>query len=232
MKRALTTALMMPLLFASVPLNAQDTGSLIRKAPAQIPSGGALDQADRARLAMYRYAECVVGRGQKRVEAYLSTFPGSKEAHTFANRLSDDDCLSSGEMRFNEPLFRGCVYDLLYKSQFKKNGPLNFDNVAAIDYTGGIVDNIGGTNATVALRKVADCTVRKAPLASRELILSMVASKAETDAFAQIVPHMSPCVTKDVTLKFSTSVFRGVVGEVLYRLSVAETPTTIPVKDK
>jgi len=231
MKLLFISAFVLPLLFVSMPLNGQDTGSLIRKAPAQIPHGGKLDQADRARLAMYRYAECVFGRGPKRVEAYLDTFPGSKEAHTAANRLSDDDCLSSGEMTFNEPLFRGSVYDVLYKSRFKKIGPLNFDNVAAIDYALSTVNDIGGPNAVVALRKVADCTVRKAPAASRELVLSMVATKGETDAFGQLVPHMSSCVTKDATLKFSKSVFRGVVGEVLYRLS-ASSPTENPVKDK
>ncbi len=232
MRRSFTNAFLILLSLSPVAANAQDTGSLIRKAPAQIPSGGALDPADRGRLAMYRYAECVFGRGKKSVEAYLNTFPGSKEAHLIANRLADDDCLSSGEMRFNEPLFRGSVYDLLYKDRFKKTGPSDFVEVAPIDYTIGKAAEDGGADTKIALRKVADCTVRKSPTVARQLVLSMIATRAETDAFNQMIPHMSACVTKDVTLKFSKSVFRGAVGEVLYRLSVAAEPTPSSVKDR
>jgi hypothetical protein len=232
MMRWFTKALLILLSLSPVSANAQDTGSLIRKAPAQIPSGGALDPADRGRLAMYRYAECVFGRSRKSVEAYINTFPGSKEAHSVANRLADDDCLSSGEMSFNEQLFRGSVYDLLYKSRFKKGGPSDFAEVAPIDYTAGNADEDSGVDTKIALREVADCTVRKSPPTARQLVLSMVATRAETDAFNQMVPHMSACVTKDVTLKFSKSVFRGVVGEVLYRLSVAAVPSASLAKDR
>jgi hypothetical protein len=219
--------------FSLLPIGAyaQDTGSLIRKAPAQIPSG-TLDNADRARLAMYRYAECVVGRWPKRIDSYLLTFPGSKDAHSAANRLSSDECLSSGEMKFNEPLFRASVYDFMYKSRYKKNGPLNFTAVAPIDYSRGRMDEFGGADTQIALRNIAECTVRKSPEDARQLAISMVVSRAESKAFDGLIPHMSSCVTKDVTLKFSKSIFRGVLGEVLYRLSIAATVTQTPVKDK
>lgn len=219
------------LVVASV-AHAQRTGTHVGPSPAQIPQGARASEADRARIAMYRYAECAVDASRARVELYLTTFPGSKAAYKSANTLSIDDCLSTGEMRFSESLFRSSAYEVLYRKKFQKDGPLDFSAVPAIDYAAGSdVESYGNTDARIALRQIADCTVRKEPQASRALILSVVASNAEATAFAQIVPSMGSCVFEGSKLTFSKSVFRGVIGETLYRLSVGASQPTVAAKD-
>ena len=181
---------------------------------------------------MYRYAECVVDNSRTRVELYLTSFPGSKAARNSANGLAVDNCLSTGEMRFSESLFRSGAYDVLYRKKFQKAGPLDFSTAPTIDYAAGSdVEMYGDADSRIALRQIADCTVRKDPSASRALILSMVASKSEGAAFTQIVPSMGGCVREGSKLTFSKSVFRGVIGETLYRLSVGGSQPTVAAKD-
>lgn len=211
---------------------AQRTGTHVGPSPAQIPEGAGVSKEDRARIAMYRYAECAVDRSRSRVELYLKTFPASKAAHKSANALSIDDCLSTGEMRFSEALFRSGAYDVLYRKNFQKEGAVDFSAVPAINYAAGRdAEPYGNTDSRIALRQIADCTVRKDPQASRALILSMVASKSEGAAFTQIVPAMSGCLLEGSKLSFSKSVFRGVIGETLYRLSVGASQPTVAAKD-
>ena len=227
----LATAILGVLATASV-AHAQRAGSRVGPSPAQIPETGGASKEDLARIAMYRYAECVVSNSRVRVELYLETFPGSKVAQKMANSLSVDDCLSTGELHISEPLFRSGVYDVLYRRKFQKEGPLDFSAVPVIDYAAGSdLESQSDAPSRIALRQIADCTVRKAPETSRVLVLSMVASKAERVAFTQLVPSMAPCVLEGSKLSFSRSTFRGVIGEALYRLSAGAGQPTVAVKD-
>ncbi len=207
---------------------AQRTGTRVGPPPAEIPDDLRLSDQDRARVAMYRYAKCAVEKNRSMIELYLKTAAGSKAAHKRANSLSVDDCLSTGEMRFNEFLFRGGVYDVLYQKDYRKVGPLDFAATPDVDYAAVGADALETPSPShVALIQVADCTVRKAPEEARNLILSGVASKSEGVAFASIVPSMEGCLSQGSQLKFSKSVLRGVIGEALYRLSVrASQPKT------
>ncbi|RYD42070.1 MAG: hypothetical protein EOP63_13950 [Sphingomonadales bacterium] len=212
--------------------HAQNTGTRIGPSPAQIPDHVGMSKDDRSRLAMYRYAECVVDRWRARVDAYLVTFPGSTQAREMANKLSVDECLSTGEMQFSESLFRGGIYDVLYRKRFQKEGALDFSAVPAIDYAlGSEADAYSPAGPKITLRKLADCTVRKAPEDSRVLVLSMVASNGENSAFDKIVPSMSSCIVHGSTVTFSKAIFRGVIGEALYRLSANASQPTAAVKD-
>ncbi|ABF53018.1 hypothetical protein [Sphingopyxis alaskensis] len=211
---------------------AQATGTYVGPSPAQIPDRAGISKEDRARIAMYRYAECVVDKSRARVEKYLETFPGSKTARDSADRLAVDACLSTGHMRFSETVFRSGVYDVFYRKQFQKDGPVDFSAVLPIDYsTGGEVQPDAVVQPHVSLRRISECAVRKAPQESRELILSMVASNAEASALDKIVPSVGSCVAEGNQLVFSRSALRGVIGEVLYRLSVAASQPTIAAKD-
>lgn len=231
-RSAVSVAVMSSALVVASVAHAQRTGSLVGPSPAQIPEGGSFSKEDRARITMYRFAECAVDKNRVRVEMYLKTFPGSKAAINGANMLSIDDCLSTGEIRFNEALFRSGVYDILYRNKFREDGPVDFSAVPAIDYAAGSDVEAGvHADSQITLRQIADCTVRKDPPTSRALILSMVASKAESAAFTTIVPSMGGCVFEGSKLTFSKSVFRGVIGETLYRLSAGANLPTVAAKD-
>jgi len=217
---ALLSAVMLALTAAGSAHAQRATGTRLGPKPADI--SGARNEDDRVRQTMYSYAECVFTVSRKGVEKYLSTFPGSDEGRKIAQRLSTSECLSSGELRFKDSLFRGGIYDLLYKADFRDDGPLNFADTPKVDYS---IGDDRASNSTslhdVFIREVADCTVRSGPAEARALIMTKVTTKAENKAFSAVVPHMSGCLNKSVTFKFSKAILRGVVSEALYRLSSA-----------
>lgn len=217
---ALISAVILALTVAGSAHAQRDSSTRLGPKPAEI--SGARNEDDRARQTLYAYAECVFRISRKGVEKYLATFPGSGEARKVALRLSTPDCLGDGELRFNDSLFRGGIYDLLYKADFREAGPLNFTDTPPVDYS---IGNDRASNSTslhdVFIREVADCTVRSGPVEARALIMTKVTTKAESKAFSAVVPHMSGCLNQNVTFKFSKAILRGVVSEALYRLSAA-----------
>lgn len=231
--RPITAAFAVFTFFASAaPVLAQRTGSLIGPAPAEIPDTGFIAKDELGRIVMYRFAECVVSASRKRVETYLrDNFPGSPAAHKSAASLSTDDCLSDGRMRLNESLFRGGAYEVLYRRKFLIRGPMDFSATQPLDYGAGLGPEwTVQEKRAVAMRHLADCTVRAAPPQARTLILSAVGGKAETEAFTQLAPKMSACLFEGSQLNFSKAMFRGAVGEALYRLSMAAETTAGAVR--
>lgn len=198
----------------------RDSSTRLGPKPAEI--SGARNDEDRARQTMYAYAECVFRLSRKGVEKYLGTFPGSDAGRKIITRLATSDCLGSGELRFNDLLFRGGIYDLLYKTDFREAGPLSFADTPPVDYSTGEDRASNSTSLhDVAFREIADCTVRSGPAEARALVMTKVTTKAENKAFSAVVPHMSGCLNQNVTFKFSRAIFRGVISEALYRLSAA-----------
>lgn len=195
---------------------AQQAGSLAKPAPAQIPSSVQSD-AERARITMARYAECVVRGSRARVDQYLQTFPGTAVAREQGVKLAADTCLSTGGLTFREPLLRAQIYQVLYRRDFRDGAAVNISAVPQIDY--GIGRPPQGFDQAVALRNFGDCVVRANPDQARALVLSNPTSNGETKAFQALMPFFSGCLPKDSTVEFSKSVLRGIVGETLYRLS-------------
>ncbi|WP_443970904.1 hypothetical protein [Sphingobium sp. CR28] len=196
------------------------TGTMFDNKPTNVPDDKALSDADRRKI-MVGFANCTIKRWRTGVERYLATAPGSKDAAKLADRLSVNECLISGRMQFNEPLYRAAAYDALYNIIFAKSAPVDFSNVPPIDYaTESGASVYGDVAAATSLRKLADCAVRYDPSKARALILSSVGSSSESSAFVAIASSTSKCMTNDMTLKFSKLTLRGVVAEALYRLSV------------
>lgn len=199
---------------------AQPAGRRGGQTPVFIPEETRLDPGDLGRVVMYRYAQCVIGNRPARAERYLATLPGSPEAEEAARRLATNACLDAGQMRFSEPLFRAGVYDVAYRMRFAKDGPVDFAAAPAIDYLAGRGPALSDEERhAVGVRHLADCTVRTAPATSRALLLSRVASRAEAAGFDALAPAMGECL-RDGQLRFSKAMFRGMIGEALYRLSV------------
>ncbi|QNG44340.1 hypothetical protein [Sphingobium yanoikuyae] len=170
---------------------------------------------------MQDFAACTVRRWRHGVERYLDTVPESVEAQTMGARLATEDCLISGQMQFQEALYRAAAYEAMYRVTFARQGVSDFASVPPIDYAqpGAPTDKAASARAT--LRRLADCAVRHGPLEARALILSPIGGPDESAAFAAVTPMVSACMPADATVNFSKISLRGYVGEALYRLSMA-----------
>lgn len=200
----------------AVPAGAQDTGSLVRSDLGQMPENG--DKITRARQGMLNFAACLVARKQNAVKAYLAdTAPYSVEANNVAKRLAKEDCLDGG-LVFEEAVFRAASYEALYKARFGRAQPGDLTALPVVDYVYGTNPIDDGDRQSVALRRFADCVTRAAPGEVHSLMLSRPASALENEAMRTLMPRLSGCLVKDVTLKFSKVQLRGVLGETLYRI--------------
>ena len=199
--------------FAVSTMAGAQTGTRIGPPPAAIPDT-AKNSGQLSRQTLRGFAECSVRKDRARVERYLATIPGTSEAEKLGRGLSTDDCLSRGEIRFNEQLLRWSFYDLYYRQRFAGQGPVDFSAYPPFDLTSASAQSQSG-----ALMEMGDCIVRKSGAGSRELALSPVTTKTEDRAFAALMPMISACVPKDSQVTFSKIVLRGLIVEALYKMS-------------
>ena len=196
----------------------------IRDNAARIPSSASLtgERGADAQKVLNAYAACVVKRSRRGVEAYLNQLPGTPTAGPALMKLMTDSCLDAGELKFKAPLIRGALFESLYRTDAKLLKPTNLETVAAIDYARGASPPLSdGTRLHLGLLDFSDCVVRNSPDGARELVTSKVASAGETVALGKLGQSFNACLSKDVELKFSRPILRGVVAEALYRLSAA-----------
>ena len=189
------------------------TGTRIGPPPAAIPDT-AKNNGQLSRQAIRGFAECTVRKDRARVERFLATITGTPEAEKLGRALSTDDCLSRGEIRFNEQLLRWSFYDLLYRQRFAGQGPVDFSAYPPFD-----LNSASARSQSGALMEMGDCIVRKSGAGARELALSPVTTTTEDRAFAALMPMISACVPKDSQVVFSKIVLRGLIVEALYTMS-------------
>jgi hypothetical protein len=197
------------------------TGTILPEKAAVIPSDQRI-RSDDSRKILNDYAACTIDESRKRVEEFLAMAPGSAEAEQLLLKVAINSCLLNGSMTLNSSAYRAAAYDVLYHLDFKKHAPLDFSSVTPIEYVqrgkGMTAEDAAGQSV---LRKLADCAVRHGPSDARQLVLAPIGSVAETSALGPLTPHLSACMTNDVTLKFSKFTLKGYIGEALYRLSIA-----------
>lgn len=176
-----------------------------------------------AQRVMLTYAACIVRRRRDGVVRFLAEPSGTDESRRLGDRIAIDDCLVDGELRFNASLFRGALYEALYKKDYSARPlPASFAGVPPIRYSAKDPATLTGrARSWLALNEFADCVVRATPGAVRALIASEVTSAAEAAAFRQVQPALGGCLTSGVELSFSRPVLRGLIAESLYRLTAA-----------
>lgn len=184
-------------------------------------------KAAEANRTMQMFSDCVAGRSvdTAKVDKLLrqpSDGPGLAAA---GKALGLGQCMPESllrtEMRMSPSLMRAALFDARYRRQFGKQA-VDITNVAPLT----VANEFDGTPSSVDVftRRLGDCVVRKAPAASRDLALSRSGSDAENAALALIRPALSGCMTADNTLRLSRPMVRGIVGEALYKLSLAAAP--------
>ena len=217
-RRILFLAVLGCVAIPAAPASAQ-SGSRLESQPG--PTPGDPFSEDGIRTLVDRFAGCVISRHRKPVETYLKTPPDSRESERKWPSIARVECLSIGTLTLSDAGFRGAAYGRLYKSDFGKKGPVDFVDVPPIDYAAGLDPNEPVDRTNIGARALADCIVRTSPVEAKTLILSRIASDEEMAAFRALNPAGASCMRQGVTVSFSKSALRALIGEALYRLSVA-----------
>ena len=230
-RRSLIAAVSLCALFGSInPSFAQDTGHIIEEFKrARIDPDKTGDPVALQRL-IYDFGACVIRSKKRVVLPFLDTFPFSPEAAKASSRVTIDDCVDSGEMRFSPEALRGPMYQALYRTDFGKTPVTGLRDVPPVDYTAGAQVQPGDTR--LALRHFADCVVRKDEAGTRKLILSGVGSSEEASAVQSLVPLMNGCVEKGNEVRFTKPLLRALFAETSYRLSVARSRQILGTGEK
>ena len=118
-------------------------------------------------------------------------------------------------------VFRGVLFEALYRDEFGRSLPDDLSLRPAVDYATGADLAVGWQQQEVALRRFSDCVVRKDPRTVHTLISSRPESATETEAFSVLGNSFSECLFKDQTLRFTKVSLRAVLGESLYRVRSA-----------
>jgi len=176
-----------------------------------------------AREQMQKFARCILVRAPVRTEKYLSMPAGSKAANDEARSLSSrfPDCLVDGGIQFYPVLLRGALYEVLYARDHSDTGPTRF--ATAGDAKRPRVQPAAEmSDEAAALMTFGECVVLTDGMGSQRLVLAKPGSAEETVAVRELAPTLASCLPPKQTVRFSLSVLRGGVAEMLYRMSMSE----------
>jgi hypothetical protein len=198
-----------------------------------VPAAAAQPEEDErveAVRTMYGFATCSVRRHRYEAEQFTRLEPDSPESRAMGQRMIGSGCLETSDMgdgdsavslRFSWRLFRGGVFEALYRRDFRSEAPAAFHGVPALVMPQSSEKLHPGTRAWNIVRLgFGECVARSAPAISRALILSEASGAEEAAAFAALMPHLADCTAPGAQSRYSHPALRGIVAEALYRLSV------------
>lgn len=214
-------ALCAVLAFAQTPLAAQETGTLIPKHAAQVDARG----KDAARIVMEAFSSCLVsrayGRAAKIIDMAVDTPEYGKQLRALFDTMGDE-CLSGGDLSFNNALLRGTLFQAFYARDFKPTSPTSFDAALQVGYWKRYAEPYSAeAQSSIALENFGECVVRAKGANVQVLVRARAGSPLEDGTFAQLVPTFAPCIAQGSEIRFSKAFLKGVLAEALYRMSVA-----------
>jgi len=206
----------------AVPAGAQETGTLIQRKAAQAEYRG----KNAARLTMEQFAACLVSRSRGRAIKYANMRADDPGYRKYMLSLFDsmgDQCLSSGDLAFNDMVFRGTIFQALYAAEFPTaSAPTDFSAVPNTGFRDAYGPQVAPeARSVVALEQFGECVGRADGPGLRNLLNAIPGSAQETALFNALVPKFSGCIPKGETLAFSKVILKGALAEGMYWLSKA-----------
>ncbi len=218
-------AFSMAFLFCADAAQAQMTGTLMTRQPAQTD----VDDKHAARKMNRGFTNCMVDRSPQRIKVYLALPVGGDAATRMVKRLFDregDACMGMGQMTVPQNLLRGGLYEALYLKEYSGKALPDFKIVQTIDYLAPYQDGISDQGKqAVAMVQFADCVVRARGNDARSLMFLIPGSSSESRTFVDLTPSFGGCLPKDAQFEFSKSVLRAALAEALYRLTESSVAT-------
>jgi hypothetical protein len=212
-------ALSMTFLFCAGTAQAQMTGTLITRQPAQTD----VDDKYAARKMNRGFTSCMVDRSPQRIKVYLALPVDSEASAKMVRRLFDqegDSCMGMAEMSVSRDLLRGGLFEALYLRDFSGKAVPNFKDLPSVDYMAPYGDQLSDTaRQAVGIVQFADCVVRARGNEVRSLMYLVPGSSSEASNFNELTPVFGACLPNDVQFQFSKSVLRAALAEAIYRLT-------------
>jgi hypothetical protein len=190
-----------------------------RARPAILNADPTMAKDDLVRLFMVDYARCIYDLDRRSVDKMLDQVPGTDDYAKAAQRAAVNQCLSTGDMRFQQSSLQGAVFIHKYRLAFGRAAPTLRE--APFDYAAlaaSAPDEWKGRY--LAYRRFGECVVRRDPVAARAMVMGPIGSAGEAGAIQTLGPSFSACIDAGVNANFTKDRLSGVVAEVLYRLSV------------
>ncbi|MFS0736408.1 hypothetical protein ABC347_05095 [Sphingomonas sp. 1P06PA] len=191
-----------------------------------VGSAEMIDQTAEAAMATGRaMARCLVNREEKRVMAALETNDGDPASNSHFVRLQPQltSCLGKSVEGMGSQvavnLSRATLRGLLSEAWLRKHAPPVMAEQAFDDAAQARAIRTGNPSRDI-VSAMADCLVFTAPAESVQLVTSDPASPAEKVAITALVPSLSSCVPKKVTLKTNRTGIRLALASALYRRTV------------
>ena len=208
------------------PAIAQETGTLIQRKAAQIHGTSKTD----ARRTVLEFAACLISRSPGRADKMVALPISAREYQIMYRNLYDtfdDECLSSGDtggvqLRFSPTVFRAGLFEELYRRNFGRKGPTDFQAVTTSGYRelyGDAVADPEVRNA-IAIKQFGECVTRADGAGVRELMTANAGSADEAGTFTRLAPRLGACLPKGEKIAFSKPILKGALAEGIYRLSL------------
>ena len=181
-----------------------------------VESSRPLSDDDQAREIMNRYGYCIVTKHLGGVRRALA-MPDEAQQTEALRKLATEDCLFNGRLKMSPTLFRGAVYRAMYIRDF---GMMS-------DQTRAIVTPVAG-QASVEVDAAPSitfggCVAKLAPDATRELVISNVATPLEKKAIAALRPVLGDCVPPKQQVRVTVRGLQATLAESLYKRTLALT---------
>lgn len=193
------------------------TGSRVgRPAPADVPNDTSMSNATKARLMVYKFADCAIRSNKKSAQGYIDAKAESPASAKLMSSLVSEECLWNADLRMPVPLLRGAIFRAAYYRDFEK-AELKLPE-AAIDFR-TFVENPASPDVAGYLVTLdfADCVVRADPAGARSYVMAEPDGKAETAALAAIQPKLGPCFPANGQMTVNRSNLSAMLAEALYR---------------
>ena len=189
-----------------------------RAKPAILNADPSMAKDDLVRSFMVDYARCIYDLDRRTVDKMLDQVPGTEGYAKAAQRAAVNQCLATGDMRFQQSSLQGAVFLYKYRLGFGRAVPTLRE--APFDYAALAASAPADWKGRyLAYRRFGECVVRRDPVAARALVLGPIGSGAEAGAFQTLAPSFSACIDAGVNANFTKERLSGVVAETLYRLS-------------
>ncbi|HWJ68835.1 MAG TPA: hypothetical protein VNS79_02130 [Sphingobium sp.] len=193
------------------------TGTRIgRPAPAKVPDNVSMSDADKARMTVSQFADCIVRTDKKQTQRYLAATFRSAESGKIVNDLATSECLWNANLRMPYELLRGAIFRSVYAQNFAASA-LRFPD-EPVDYTGYLDDKTSPDAIRyLILMDFADCVARADASSVRAFVLAPPASQTEKAALTTLQPQLGPCFPAGANVTFNKSVLSAILAEALYR---------------
>lgn len=180
-------------------------------------------QANDARIAVDKYAACILQQNGYRVRPLLDQPVGDKNEGERWLSVLKTRCINKStvgdrfeeqaQMRFSPLVIRGAMFEALLAKDYAMTPKVaSFEDITSVKYAAPASEPSGKEAVYALAMDIGECTVRKAANASYTLLETAVGSKDEMAATKGLIPTIGSCTPSGVTMEFSLSVIRGMIA--------------------